>query len=174
MLFRSACSPPSGAGALSDTIINGILGPIVPPPGDSAVQAKIDLDESLMYSTNKNGTSSYNEFLGTGNRTTDAAKYNLIIGDDNLVTAENSLIVGDNNKISGDGMFVIGDGITATDPGSVVIKSFNLIDAANDQVLDPFDTSSILNLIDASTYSVRDLGSNTTIQILDACTDTVL
>ena len=106
--------------------------------------------------------------LGSGNNIGQSATGIMIVGNDNNIhdTISNSIIMG------GEGITLVHSGIMMA--GLPVINRFNKIDAAEDIVLWPFNDTMLVNLIDGSQDTVRQFGSNTPVNLIDAGYDSVL
>lgn len=117
---------------------------------------------------NISGQGSENMFIsGNNNNVKALAKRGTILGSNNTIEESVSDVV------------IIGNNINATENDTIylsgkLVTAFNLVDAGTDIVLNPFQEISISNLIDASTDVVQQLGSNNTINLIDAGTDSVL
>lgn len=120
--------------------------------------------------------------VGRDNLVLPGAKSTLILGDNNFVAEGNrsTLIVGSNNRspVGGSNTLILGDNITLL-PGqsglyvNSITTYVNYVDANYDIILNPFSETVTFNWIDGSVDRVRQMGSRTTISLLDAKTDMI-
>ncbi len=137
------------------------FGPATSNPGTKPVSGPAqDVLRARQESSNTYTSSNTNRSAGSNNFFGQGAADNFAIGSDNVITGSKSVVIGDN--------------ITTGATGAMVTKSFNVLDAGQDIVLNPFDVSGIINVFDASQDEVRNLGSNTTMNVLDGGEDAVL
>ncbi len=159
----------------------------IPSTTTTTTVAEVDITNNVLSSrvtvTGENNYVSENESIVVGTNNTSNSRYGSIIGDNNFISqgADNVSIFGNNNKVfvSATGSFVVGNNISVYDPNTIVLSGTallynNFIDAGTDEILNAFPDNKIVNVIDASTDVIRELGSQSIENQIDAGTDQII
>jgi hypothetical protein len=126
---------------------------------------------NLTDKSNKMANTSRTEVYGRSNKIDDSTN-SIVIGDFNYVRNKNGLVIGQSNIVNGSGIIALGSfNKTLTGNNKVyvngLVEMVDLIDAGRNRVSSPFGQTTI-NLIDGGTDTILDYGSHSNIHLFDA------
>jgi hypothetical protein len=175
---RILAGPATGISSSEDVISLPATGPVInTKPATSAVNGNLVVTPATGVYGSDNLAAERTSAVIIGDSNTLGSDINggIVIGSANTISSNvvNAVVLGSNNKnVISSNVIVLGDSYVIRSQEGLV-PLIDLVDGGIDTVQNPFNKVVVMDIVDAGNDAVRDLGSQSTVMIVDAGQDIV-